>query len=146
MTGTPSSERTADRDAREVTDPIGRSVATDSASPTVSKDSSRRSPPSDASQRANDEAPDADAAIARIYDRADEIRTHEVETALVKLDATGDLAPEDRAAIEGLADRLVARLIAVPERGLRAAADDGTDAEDGTEDPAVAETALKLFG
>jgi glutamyl-tRNA reductase len=86
------------------------------------------------------EMPDPDAARARIRERASEVRDREVETALAKLDARGDLPEDDREAVERLADRLVARLLAAPERGLRAAAE-GND-----HDPETVATALSLFG
>ncbi|WP_123533472.1 hypothetical protein [Halosimplex salinum] len=76
--------------------------------------------------RPTERATDAEveAAVERIHDRAAEIRDREVETALGKLDATGDLSTADREAVSALADRLVARLIATPERGLRSAAEE----------------------
>jgi len=90
------------------------------------------------------EALDADAALAQIYERAGEVREREVETALAKLDARGDFSERDREAVERLAARLVARLLADPERSLRA----GADADDGSDDPdaETVETALALFG
>ncbi|WP_415381312.1 glutamyl-tRNA reductase [Halosimplex sp. TS25] len=93
-------------------------------------------------ERTDAEPVDTDVAAARIRDRAAEIREREVETALAKLDARGDLSEDDREAVEALADRLVARLIAVPAEGLQAAADDEADDESGR----AAETALELFG
>jgi len=105
------------------------------------------------SERPDREAPDADAALARIRERAGELRDHEVETALAKLDARGELSAADREAVERLADRLVTRLLAAPERSLRAAADadaesDGREGPDsgGRHDPETVETALALFG
>ncbi|WP_436932181.1 glutamyl-tRNA reductase [Halosimplex halobium] len=86
------------------------------------------------------ETPDPDAARARIRERAGEVREREVETALTKLDTRGDLSERDREAVERLADRLVARLLAAPERSLRAAAE-GDD-----HDPETVATALSLFG
>ncbi|WP_135363804.1 glutamyl-tRNA reductase [Halosimplex halophilum] len=86
------------------------------------------------------ETPDPDAARARIRERAGEVRDREVETALTKLDARSELSERDREAVERLADRLVARLLAAPERGLRAAA------ERDDHDPETVATALSLFG
>ncbi|MFB6150250.1 MAG: hypothetical protein ABEJ40_00445 [Haloarculaceae archaeon] len=116
--------------------------------------------------------PSADEALARMRDRAATVREREVRTALNRLDARGDLSASERAAVERLAERLVDRLLAVPERRLEAVADGdgtdrgerapvddrpdeearGTDAEDsarGTEEDRAreaVETALELFG
>jgi len=77
---------------------------------------------SDASSR-SDAATDA---IAAIDERADAVRERELRKALARLEAA-DLSPAERAAVESLADRLVARLVAVPTRALRAEdADDET--------------------
>jgi len=79
-----------------------------------------------------------EAAVTRIRDRASAIRDGEVETALAKLDANGDLSDAERETVERLADRLVENLLAVPESSLRAAAAD--------DDVETVETALELFG
>jgi len=132
MTDTPAPGRVDSRDRVDATGSIARMTESDPTDPTGS----------DVSDGADDEMPDADAAAARIHDRAAEIREREVETALTKLDAQGDLSPADEAAVEAVADRLVERLIAVPERGLEAAS--SADGEDG--EAAAVETALELFG
>ncbi|WP_459192151.1 glutamyl-tRNA reductase [Halosimplex sp. J119] len=99
----------------------------------------------EAAESADSEPVDPDAAAAHIRDRATAIRDREVETALAKLDAHGDLSAEDREAVAALADRLVARLIAVPAEGLQAAAaEEGGDGD--RSGHAAAETALELFG
>jgi len=90
--------------------------------------------------RSDSGGPDAGAALAAVRERGAEIRDHEVETALTKLDARGDCSAAEREAVERLADRLVARLLSSPERSLRAAADDGEH------DLETVETALALFG
>jgi glutamyl-tRNA reductase len=73
--------------------------------------------------------------LAAIRARASTVRDEQVERALRRLEARGELTPERREAIERLADRLVDRLVAVPEAGIAAAEGDE-----------VAETALALFG
>ena len=78
-----------------------------------------------------------DAAVERVRDRAAAIRDRELETALAKLDARGDLSPAEREAVARLADRLVDGLLAAPERRLRAAAD--------RDDAETVEAALELF-
>jgi glutamyl-tRNA reductase len=77
-------------------------------------------------------------AVERIRERATAVRNEEVETALVKLDSDGDVSEADREAVERLADRLVDRLLTVPEESLRAAA--------AADDEETVETALELFG
>ncbi|MBV0901886.1 glutamyl-tRNA reductase [Haloarcula salina] len=81
--------------------------------------------------------PDVEEAIARIDERGAEIRAEQLERALSRLEATDELTPEQRAAVERLGDRLVEQLLAVPHESLRDAARRG-DGE------AVA-TALSLF-
>ena len=93
--------------------------------------------------------PDPEAARVQIRERATTVRDREVETALRKLEASEGVSTADRAAVEALADRLVARLIAVPERSLRVAEepDPASDGDGGSEiDPETVETALDLFG
>ncbi|MFC7194542.1 hypothetical protein ACFQL4_07540 [Halosimplex aquaticum] len=80
MTGAPSDDRTADRDGYDAAASTARSPqsgSTDGSASTVATEQRERA------------APDVDAAVARIYGRADEIREQEVETALSKLDARG---------------------------------------------------------
>jgi glutamyl-tRNA reductase len=79
-----------------------------------------------------------EAAVARIRERASAVREGEVETALAKLDANGDLSDAERETVERLADRLVESLLTVPESSLRAAA--------AADDEETVETALELFG
>ncbi|WP_423999260.1 glutamyl-tRNA reductase [Haloarcula salina] len=81
--------------------------------------------------------PDVEEAIARIDERGAEISAEQLEQALSRLEATSELTPEQRAAVERLADRLVERLLAVPHESLR-------DAEQRGNGEAVA-TALSLF-
>jgi glutamyl-tRNA reductase len=79
---------------------------------------------------------EAAATIAAIRDRAESVRDSEVDRALARLDERGDLSAAERAAVERLADRIIARLVAVPERALQAPE---ADAE-------TVETARELFG
>ena len=100
----------------------------------------------DESERTPEETaagPTPEEAIDRITERAGTVRDREVETAIARLEARGDLSAAEREAVERLADRLVARLVAVPERALRAAEEGAEAAEEGAE---AAETALDLFG
>lgn len=78
--------------------------------------------------------PSADAAIERIRERGETVRDRQVERALSELD---DLSPAERAVIERLGDRLVDRLLAVPEEQLERAAGEG--------DEESFEAALSLF-
>lgn len=75
-------------------------------------------------------------AIAQIRDRGATVRDRQVDRALTEL---GDeLTAEERAVIETLGDRLVERLLTVPEEQLKAAARDGENER--------FEAALALFG
>ena len=73
-------------------------------------------------------------AIAAMLDRGAAVSDREAETALDRLEAAGDLDPADREAVEALADRLVAGLLAGPVAGI----------EDG--DPEAVAAAMELFG
>lgn len=76
------------------------------------------------------------AAVERIRARGRTVRDRQVEQALSALD--GEVSEEERRAIEALADRLVDRLLAVPEHHLTVAVRDGNDQ--------TVERALDLFG
>ena len=78
--------------------------------------------------------PSVDAAVDRIRERGESVRDRQVERALSELDG---LSPAERAVIERLGDRLVDRLLAVPEEQLERAAGEG--------DEASFEAALSLF-
>lgn len=80
---------------------------------------------------------DLDRAIGAIRARGATVREAQVDRALSELD-DADLSTAQREAVERLGDRLVARLLAVPEARLRGLAADGDEA-------AVAQT-LTLFG
>jgi|GEM_PF-1088031 len=80
--------------------------------------------------------PSVEAAVARIGERGESIRDRQVERALGELD--DDLTARERAVVEALGDRLVERLLAVPEAQLKAAASEGDDEQ--------FDCALKLFG
>lgn len=77
---------------------------------------------------------DAKAAIDRIERRGERIRRRELETAIDRLEAHGDLTPGQRAAVEELSTGLVDELLAVPRDAIQRA--------DGEESLAVA---LRLF-
>jgi len=101
----------------------------------------------------------ADEVIGGMYESAERIKEAEVATALSRLDASGDLSPEQREVVEALADSLVSQLLAAPTRSLRDAAaeddwetintaiqlfdpdfgDDGADLPDGVPDAVVAD-------
>jgi glutamyl-tRNA reductase len=92
---------------------------------------------------ASDDSPDVDEALAQIRARGESVRERELETALGRLDAHHDLSAAERAELERLSRRLVEQLLAVPERGLREAAESDDAAAD---DDDTAATALELFG
>jgi glutamyl-tRNA reductase len=79
----------------------------------------------------------ADEAIGAMYENAERLKESEVETALRKLEAQGDLTPEQRETVGSLADTLVNQLLAAPTKSLREAA-----AED---DWTTIHTAMQLF-
>jgi len=79
----------------------------------------------------------ADSAIAAMYESAERAKDRELQEALDKLDARGELNDEQREAVASLADALVSQLLAAPTKSLREAA-----AEDDWETIA---TALTLF-
>jgi glutamyl-tRNA reductase len=86
--------------------------------------------------------PGVDEALKRIRENARAVRDRQVETALARLDGRDDVSEAERAAVERLADRLVARLISVPERALR----EGEAADGESVDDETVETAVELFG
>jgi len=79
----------------------------------------------------------ADEAISAMYEGAERVKAREVDTALAKLDAQGELTDAQRETVEALADALVGQLLASPTRSLREAA-----AED---DWTTIQTAMRLF-
>jgi len=79
----------------------------------------------------------ADSVIRGMYQGAEDVKERELDIALSRLGAEGDLTEEQRAAVEGLADALVDQLLAVPTQSLREAA-----AED---DWATVASAIELF-
>ncbi|MFB6104754.1 MAG: glutamyl-tRNA reductase [Halobacteriaceae archaeon] len=79
----------------------------------------------------------ADEVIAAMYESADTVKRRELETALSRLGAAGDLTDDQEAIVADLADALVSQLLAAPTRSLRDAA-----AEDDWE---TIHTALQLF-
>jgi glutamyl-tRNA reductase len=79
----------------------------------------------------------ADDAIAAMYESAERVKERELETALSRLEAQGDLTDEQRETVASLADALVGQLLAAPTKSLRDAA-----AED---DWTTIQTAMTLF-
>ena len=79
----------------------------------------------------------ADDAISGMYEGAERMKSRELERALTKLEAQGDLTDDQRETIEAMADSLVSQLLAPPTKSLRAAA-----AED---DWSTIRTAMELF-
>ncbi|WP_193309083.1 glutamyl-tRNA reductase [Halorubrum halophilum] len=79
----------------------------------------------------------ADDAISAMYAGADRVKAREVDRAVSKLEAQGDLTDEQRETVEDLADALVGQLLAAPTRSLRDAA--------GEDDWETIRTALQLF-
>lgn len=79
----------------------------------------------------------ADAAISRMYENAERLKQRELEEALTKMEAQGELTEEQRETMGAMADALVGKLLAAPTRSLRDAA-----AED---DWATIQTAMGLF-
>ncbi|MFC6975981.1 glutamyl-tRNA reductase [Halomicroarcula sp. GCM10025709] len=81
---------------------------------------------------------DVEQALGQLAARGAEVRAEQLEEALTRLRADGDLTDEQVAALEQLSERLVDRLLAVPEETLREAANRG--------DEEAVETAMELFG
>ncbi|MGQ4557462.1 glutamyl-tRNA reductase [Halobellus sp. GM3] len=79
----------------------------------------------------------ADAAISTMYEAAERVKDREVDTALSRLDARGELTDEEREIVESMADALVGQLLSAPTKSLREAA-----AED---DWSTIQTAMALF-
>ena len=79
----------------------------------------------------------ADDAISAMYAGADRVKAREVDRAVSKLEAQGELTDEQRETVEDLADALVGQLLAAPTRSLRDAA--------GEDDWETIRTALRLF-
>jgi len=78
-------------------------------------------------------AADAAAAADAIRGRAAAIRDRELETAIARLEAAGDLTPAQRVAVEAMATRLTAALLGPPTTALEGA------------DPHVARAAHRVF-
>ncbi|CDK41081.1 glutamyl-tRNA reductase [Halorubrum sp. AJ67] len=79
----------------------------------------------------------ADDAISSMYAGADQVKARELDRAMSKLEAQGDLTEAQRETVEDLADALVGQLLAAPTRSLRDAA--------GEDDWETIRTALRLF-
>lgn len=79
----------------------------------------------------------ADEAISGMYEGAERMKSRELDRALTKLDAQGELDESQRETVEALADSLVSQLLAPPTRSLREAA--------GEDDWETIRTAMALF-
>jgi len=79
----------------------------------------------------------ADAAIGAMYESAEAVKRREVEQAVSKLEAQGELTDEQRETVEAMADALVGQLLAAPTRSLRDAAEE--------DDWTTIHTAMRLF-
>lgn len=79
----------------------------------------------------------ADDAISAMYESAESVKARELDTAMSKLEAQGDLTDEQRETVTALADALVGQLLSAPTKSLREAA-----AED---DWTTIQTAMQLF-
>ncbi|WP_313694466.1 glutamyl-tRNA reductase [Halorarum halobium] len=64
----------------------------------------------------------ADEAISAMYEGAERTKARELDRALTKLEAQGELPDEQRETVESLADALVGQLLAAPTKSLREAA------------------------
>ena len=81
---------------------------------------------------------DVEQALGQLAARGAQVRAEQLEQALTRLRSEGELSDEQVAALERLSERLVDRLLAVPEETLREAANRG--------DEEAIETAMELFG
>jgi glutamyl-tRNA reductase len=81
---------------------------------------------------------DVEQALGELSARGAEVQAEQLERALSRLRAEDDLSDEQVAAVEQLSERLVDRLLSVPEESLRAADTRG--------DQQKIETAMELFG
>jgi len=79
----------------------------------------------------------ADAAISGMYEGAERMKARELDRALTKLEAQGDLNEDQRETVEAMADSLVSQLLAPPTRSLREAAEQ--------DDWETIRTAMQLF-
>lgn len=70
------------------------------------------------SQRVGTDDVDREAARRALRERAEDVRTHELATALSKLEARGDLTGAQRETVEALSVALVDDLLAAPERAI----------------------------
>jgi len=79
----------------------------------------------------------ADKAIRGMYEGAERMKSRELDRALTKLEAQGDLNESQRETVEAMADSLVSQLLAPPTQSLREAA--------GKDDWTTIQTAMELF-
>ncbi|MHC3438179.1 glutamyl-tRNA reductase [Natrialbaceae archaeon A-gly3] len=79
----------------------------------------------------------ADEVIAAMYESAERVKSRELETALSRLEANGDVTDEQAEIVRSMADALVNQMLAPPTKSLREAAAD--------DDWETINTALHLF-
>jgi glutamyl-tRNA reductase len=79
----------------------------------------------------------ADEVISAMYEGAERTKAAEVDRAISKLEAQGDLTTEQRETVEALADSLVGQLLSAPTKSLREAA--------GEDDWTTIQSAMQLF-
>jgi glutamyl-tRNA reductase len=79
----------------------------------------------------------ADEAISTMYEAAEQVKSREVDTAISRLEAQGELTDEQRETVESMADALVGQLLAAPTKSLRDAATE--------DDWSTIQTAMALF-
>ncbi|MFB6135480.1 MAG: glutamyl-tRNA reductase [Halobacteriaceae archaeon] len=79
----------------------------------------------------------ADEVVAAMYEGAEHLKQRELDTAVSRLEAHGDLTEEQRQVVESLADALVSQLLAAPTESIREAA--------AADDWRTIDTALRLF-
>ncbi|MFB6126569.1 MAG: glutamyl-tRNA reductase [Halolamina sp.] len=79
----------------------------------------------------------ADEAVSGMYEGAERVKSRELNKAVTKLEAQGELTADQRETVEDLADALVGQLLAAPTKSLREAAEE--------DDWTTIQTAMQLF-
>lgn len=77
---------------------------------------------------ATEEEPAGEQVVERVRRRSEAVADREVERALGRLEARGDLTPDQRRAVRALADGIVESLVAAPAETVAAARDADEDA------------------
>ncbi len=91
------------------------------------RDDSTASPAGDAGTVANADArPDSDPAVAEIRERVERVRRRELDDALGRLEARGEVTPEQRRIVAALSASVAG---ALADRWTAALGDEATDAE-----------------